>query len=144
MHQGKDDMDELIKIGKRKTILISIGILLVSIHTIYFYHAVRPEIETKKLIQQIIRFLLTVGLLMVTYKGKKWARILSIILFSLGMVGGLIGLVALDSASFINKLPLLVMTFVYSIAVYHFAITKSFKAYFDQLNGKEVELEEEF
>ena len=55
-------MNELTKLGKKRTILISISILLVSIHTIYFYHSVKPEIETKKLIQQIIRLLLTIGL----------------------------------------------------------------------------------
>ena len=38
-------MNELAKIGKKRTILISISVLLVSIHTIYFYHAVRPEID---------------------------------------------------------------------------------------------------
>jgi hypothetical protein len=143
MDQQKDDVDEIVKIGKKRTILISLSILLVSIHTIYFYHVVRPEIETKKLLQQIIRFLLTAGLLMVTYKGKRWARIVSIILFSLGILGGLSGLVIIESASIINKIPLLVMTFVYSIAVYHFAISKSFKAYFDYCNGKEMATEEE-
>lgn len=62
-------MNTLAKIGKKKTILISISILLVSIHTIYFYHSVRPEIESKKLIQQLIRFLLTIGLLIMVYRG---------------------------------------------------------------------------
>ena len=78
-------MNELTKIGKKRTILISISILLVSIHTIYFYHSVRPEIESKKLIQQIIRFSLTIGLLIMVYKGKNWAKIVSIILFSLAL-----------------------------------------------------------
>ena len=45
-------MNDLAKLGKTRTILILISILLVSIHTIYFYHSIRPEIETKKLIQQ--------------------------------------------------------------------------------------------
>lgn len=136
-------MNELIRKGKKRTILISISILLVSIHTIYFYHVVRPEIETKKLIQQIIRFLLTVGLLIVTYKGKKWARIVSIVLFSLGILGGLAGLVTIESVSIINKVPLLVMTIVYSIAVYHFGFSKSFKAFINYQNGNKAELEEE-
>ena len=76
-------MNELTKIGKKRTILISISILLVSIHTIYFYHSVRPEIESKKLIQQLIRFSLTIGLLIMVYKGKKWAKVISVILFFL-------------------------------------------------------------
>jgi hypothetical protein len=129
----KLNMNELARIGKRKTILISISILLVSIHTIYFYHSVRPEIETKKLIQQLIRFLLTIGLLIMVYKGKNWAKIVSIILFSLAIVFALFGLANLD-IPFINKVPLLVMVFVYSISIYHFGIDKSFKEFFSYQN----------
>jgi hypothetical protein len=125
---------EIIKIGKRRTILISISVLLVSLHTIYFYHAVRPEIETKKLIQQVIRFLLTVGLLIAVFKGKKWAEIVSIVPFSLAILGALSGVVAIESGSFVNKVPLLVMIFVYSVAAYHFGFSKSFKAFFDHQN----------
>ena len=128
-------MNELIKTGKKRTLLISISILLVSIHTIYFYHSVRPEIETKKLIQQIIRFLLTVGLLIVVYRGIKWAKILLIVLFSLAILGAIIGLISIDSDSFVGKVPLLVMILVYSIAVYHFGFSNSFKAFFDYQNG---------
>jgi hypothetical protein len=129
-------MNELIKLGKKRTILISISILLVSIHTIYFYHIVRPEIETKKLIQQIIRFVLTFGLLYAVYKGKKWAKVLSIILFSLAILGALVAVGTLDRP-FINKVPLLVMIFVYSMAILHFGFSKSYKAFFDFQNGKE-------
>ena len=72
-------MNELAKKGKYRTLLVFLSILLVSIHTIYFYHSVRPEIETKKLIQQIIRFCLTTGLLYLIYIGKNWAKNLAII-----------------------------------------------------------------
>lgn len=131
-------MNELAKIGKKRTILISISILLVSIHTIYFYHSVRPEIESKKLIQQIIRFSLTIGLLIVVYKGKNWAKIVSIILFSLALLGALVGLGTLDTP-FINKVPLLVMIFVYSMAIYHFGFAKSFKEFFKFQNTEITE-----
>lgn len=126
-------MNELSKLGKKRTILISISILLVSIHTIYFYHSVRPEIESKKLIQQIIRFLLTVGLLIMVYKGKNWAKIVSIILFSLALLGALFGLFTLQTP-FINKVPMLVMIFVYSMAIYHFGFAQSFKEFFKYQN----------
>ncbi len=122
-------MNELTKIGKKRTILLSISILLVSIHTIYFYHSVRPEIELKKLIQQLIRFSLTIGLLIMVYKGKNWAKIVSLILFSLALLGALIGLETLDTP-FMNKIPLIVMIFVYSMAIYHFGFAKSFKEFF--------------
>lgn len=131
-------MNELTKLGKKRTILISISILLVSIHTIYFYHSVRPEIESKKLIQQIIRFSLTVGLLIMVYKGKNWAKIVSIILFSLALLGALVGLATLDTP-FINKTPLLVMVFVYSMAIYHFGFAKSFKEFFKFQNTEITE-----
>ena len=127
-------MNELTKIGKKRTILVSISILLVSIHTIYFYHSVRPGIESKKLITQLIRFSLTVGLLIMVYKGKNWAKIISIILFSLALLGGLIALGTLN-APFINKIPLLVMAFVYSMAIYHFGFAKSFKEFFKYQNS---------
>lgn len=129
------NMNELAKIGKRRTILISVSILLVSIHTIYFYHTMRPEIESKKLIQQIIRFLLTIGLLIMVYKGKNWARIVSIILFTLALLGALVGLGTLD-VPFINKIPLFVMVFVYSMAIYHFGFAKSFKEFLKFQNSK--------
>jgi hypothetical protein len=132
-------MNTLAQIGRKKTILITISILLVSIHTIFFYHSVRPEIDTKKLIQQLLRFLLTIGLLMMVYKGKNWAKIVSIILFSLGLLGALFGLATLDTP-FINKVPLLVMVFVYSISIYHFGIDKSFKEFFSYQNRDSSEL----
>ena len=131
-------MNELTKIGKKRTILISISILLVSIHTIYFYHSVRPEIESKKLIQQIIRFSLTIGLLIMVYKGKNWAKIVSIILFSLALLGALVGLGTLDTP-FMNKIPLLVMIFVYSMAIYHFGFAKSFKEFYKFQNIESTE-----
>ncbi|TCN56441.1 hypothetical protein EV142_105219 [Flavobacterium circumlabens] len=123
-------MNHLEKTGKIKTIFISISILMVSLHTIYFYNSTMPEIELKKIIQQTIRFLLTIGLLILVYRGKNWARILSVILFSLGILGAIIGLITIKTAP-VNKTPLIVMILVYSIAVYHFWFSKSFKAFFD-------------
>ena len=55
------EMNYLETLGKRQTILISISILLVSLYSICFYNSVVPEIESKKMIQQTIRFLLTIG-----------------------------------------------------------------------------------
>jgi hypothetical protein len=130
-------MNELITLGKKRTILISISILLVSIHTIYFYNVNRPEIETKKLIQQLTRFLLTIGLLIVTYKGKKWGNFFSIVLFSLSIIGALISTTTINN-TIISKTPLFIMTFVYSMAVYHFGFSKSFKAFYDYQNSKQL------
>ncbi len=128
-------MNELTKIGKKRTILISISIILVSIHTIYYYHSVRQEIEFKKLIKQLIRFTLTVGLLIMVYKGKNWAKIILIVLFSLALLGALIPL-GTSETPFINKVPLLVMIFVYSLAIYHFGFAQSFKEFFEYQNSE--------
>ena len=135
-------MNELIKLGKRRTLLISLSILLVSIHTIYFFHVVRPEIDTKKLIQQLIRLLFTFGLLVMVYKGRKWAVTTSIILFSLGLLIGVISLVTIEAPS-VNKIPLIVMIFVYLMALYHFGFSKSFKAFhkFQNSEGSESNFE---
>jgi hypothetical protein len=67
-------MNELIKTGKKRTQLLSVSILLISIYTIYSYHSFLPEIEMAKLIRQIIRFSLTIGLLYMIYKGKKMGK----------------------------------------------------------------------
>ena len=69
------------------------------------------------------------------YKGKNWAKIVSIILFSLGLLGALFALGTLETP-LINKVPLLVMTFVYSMAIYHFGFAKSFKEFFKYQNSK--------
>lgn len=122
-------MDDLIKLGKKRTILVSISILLVSLHTIYFYQTVRPEIEPAKLVQQAIRFLLTTGLLWMTYKGKNWAKIVTVVLFSFGMFGAVYGLSEMVGPMEI-KIPFVVMILVYSTAVFHFGISKSFKAFY--------------
>jgi len=127
-------MNQLAEIGRRRTILIAISILLISIHTIYFYQSSRPEIEVKKLIQQIIRFSLTLGLLFLIYNGKKWARIVAIILFSLAILLALYTFFTIDAA-FINKTPFIVMIVIYSIAIYHFAFSKSFKEFIKVQNN---------
>ena len=122
-------MTELINLGKKRTLLISLSILLVSIHTIYFYNVSVLEIEPTKLFQQFIRLSLTIGLLLMVYKGKNWARIIAIILFAFGVLGAIFGFITTDTY-FLNKTPFLVMIFVYGMAVYHFSFSKSFKAFF--------------
>ena len=122
-------MNILETIGKKRTIQISISILLVSIHTIYFYHSVKEDFDTTKFATQMIRFALTGLLLFFLYKGHKWAKIVSIILFSLGALGAIVGLFTVDT-SIVNKTPFLVMIFVYSMAIYHFAFAESFKAFY--------------
>lgn len=121
-------MNELAKKGKYRTLLVFLSILLVSIHTIYFYHSVRPEIETKKLVQQIIRFCLTVGLLYLIYIGKIWAKNFAIILFILAIIVAIYGIFNFETSLTI-KSPFIVMIIVYSFAIYHLQFSKSFKEF---------------
>ena len=131
-------MDQIVKTGRIRTVLISISILLVSLHTIYFYNLVFTEVETKKIVQQIIRFILTVGLLIMVYKGKNWARIISLILFTIAGLGAIIGIVSIEK-DFILKIPMIVMIIVYSVAIYHFGFSKSFKAFASYQNEEIAE-----
>lgn len=126
-------MDELIRIGKKRTILISISILLVSFHAIYLNQSSLPDFDSKKLLQQSIRFLLTVGLLFMVYKGKEWARNLLLILFSLALIVALFSIFTLNTP-IQNKVPFMVMSFIYAAAVYHFGFSMSFKAFFNSQN----------
>ena len=121
-------MNELAKKGKYRTLLVFLSILLVSIHTIYFYHSVRPEIETKKLIQQIIRFCLTIGILYFIYIGKNWAKNLAIILFILAIIGAIYGMLNFETPLII-KSPFIVMIIVYLFAIYQLQFSKSFKEF---------------
>ena len=121
-------MTQLEKIGKRRTLLIALSVLLISIHTIYYYHIIRPEFDVQKFTTQIIRFTLTIGLLVMIYKGKHWAKVIGLILFTLGVLGAIIGL-CMGPLMTVNKLPLIVMIFVYAMAIYHFGFSKSFKAF---------------
>lgn len=129
----KIEMNILEKQGKEKTIKISISILLISLHTIYFYHSVREDFDTTKFATQMIRFTLTCVLLYFLYKGHKWAKIISIILFSIGVIGATVGLFITET-SIINKTPFIVMIIIYAMAIYHFTLSESFKAFYSYQN----------
>lgn len=121
-------MNYLEKKGHRRTISVFAAVLLVSLYTIYFNQSSRPEIDDQKLISQMIRFFLTVGLLYLVYIGKNWARILSIVLFSLTIIMALSVIFSSDFKAF-QEIPFYVMIFVYSDAIYHFGFSENFKAF---------------
>ncbi len=121
-------MNQLQKKGRIQTVLISISILLVSLHTIFYYNSILPEVTTQKIAQQIVRFVLTIFLLIMIYKGKNWARVIFLILFSIGVLGAMWGLFFVEQ-DIITKIPFIVMAIVYSISIYHFGISKSFRAF---------------
>jgi len=123
-------MDQLIEIGRKRTILISISIILLSFWSIYFEQTSNSEIDYAKLVRQIIRLILTAGLLYLVYIGKNWARILMIIFSTLAIllsIGALIGL----NVDLMFKIPFLTMILVYTLTIYHFSFAKSFKAFWN-------------
>lgn len=121
-------MNKQARIGERITIMISISILLLSLYTSINLYVANPELSIGKLISNIIRFLLTLGLLNMIYKGKKWARIVGLILFLFGLLAALIQMNI--PLPWIYKLPLIVMAVVYFIAILHFGFSKYFKAFY--------------
>ncbi|OXB16026.1 hypothetical protein B0A68_07085 [Flavobacterium reichenbachii] len=108
---------------------------MISLYSTYIYQSVQPEIEIKKLISGIVRFFLTIGLLYLIYIGKNWARILIIILFTIANIIALISLFTIE-APVINKTPIIVMIFIYTISTHHFTLSKSFKAFFEYQKTK--------
>ncbi len=68
------------------------------------------------------------------FKGKAWAKNVLIILFSLAAIMAIISL--FSGISLPNKSPLIVMSMIYSLAVYHLNFSKSFKEFFAYLNTK--------
>ncbi|WP_305952694.1 hypothetical protein [Emticicia oligotrophica] len=124
-------MNELAHKGKIMTIRVFASMLLISIYTIVTYNIVVPNVETKKLIQQIVRFSFTVLIMYFVFQGKTWAKNLMSFLCGLAIVGGLISI--FTPITFVQKIPLIVMTLIYSFALYHFNFSQSFKEYFNHL-----------
>ena len=100
-------------------------------------HEKYNEVEDKKIIQQCVRFVLTLVLLFYIYKGKNTARVVGLILFSFGVLGAIFGISTLDQ-QLILKVPLIVMIVVYSAALYHFGFSRSYKAFAAYQKGKLV------
>jgi hypothetical protein len=125
-------MNELARRGKIATIRIFASVLLISIYTIVTYNLVVDNVETKKIVQQVIRFCFTLLLMYFVLRGQKWAVVIFTILFSIAAVAALFPLFNHESLS--RKIPLIVMFLIYTIAVYHLNFSKSFKEYFNYLS----------
>lgn len=73
---------------------------------------------------------------MMLYKGKKWAKTVAVVLYSLAILGGIVGLTQIEFTS-IYSTPLIVMIFVYSMALYHFGKSASYAAFVDYTNNRD-------
>ena len=119
--------------GQKLTISAITSILLISLHSIYYYQTNVVEINKAKLIQQIVRFVLTLVLLILVYKGKNWARKVCLFLFGLGIIIATISIFTLQVDLFL-KIPFLVMIIVYGYTFYLFKYSDSFKAFMQYQN----------
>ena len=127
-------MNELAIKGRNRTIRICACVLLISLYTIVTYNIVLKDVSALKLIQQIIRFSLTILLIYFLFKGKEWSRLLLTFLFSLALLLCLYSL--FESTSLIAKVPIITMTLIYSVFVYHLNFSRSFKDYFKYLRAE--------
>ena len=130
-------MTPLQQRGRKRTIAAIISILLVSLYSIYIYQSVVPEFKLSKLISQIIRFILTCGLMYLVFIGKKWARTVSLILFSLAVIMA-VSFIFSSNFSPLQEIPLYVMIFVYADAIYYFGFSESYKAFAEYQRSKKT------
>lgn len=130
------------KLGRKRTILIIISNLLVSLHTIYYYNITMVDVETIKHIQQLIRFLLTIWLFILIYQGKNWARIVVIVLSIIAVLGAIVSVFVI-AQPFLFKIPFVVMIIVYFSTIYFLGFSKSYKAFanFQQVKASNFESE---
>ncbi|MBB6715733.1 hypothetical protein [Clostridium gasigenes] len=122
-------MDNIEK-GKKLFLTMAIVLLGIGLFTviIIFFSQVSAE-SGFKLIQGIIRNGLQGILLYYIFKGKKWAKIINIILWSMTIVVALIGFIFLKNILFIMLLV------VYCASLYIIAFSPSVKEYLKSVNN---------
>ncbi|QQV04336.1 MULTISPECIES: hypothetical protein [Chryseobacterium] len=69
--------------------------------------------------------------------GKKWARTVSLILFSLAVIMA-VSFIFSSNFSPLQEIPLYVMIFVYADAIYHFGFSDSYKAFAEYQRSKKT------
>jgi hypothetical protein len=113
------------KVNKGKNIVITLIVIVllfevisdVSVISIYVARG-KANLASSELIQDITRLILTILLMYFLYKGHSWAKWITVVLF---MIGGLLGLVSMLSSF---NVIILLLSLVY-IAVGVIMITSS-------------------
>jgi len=119
-------MEHQVESGRRLVLLVIVISLTFSVLVIVTFNIL---LGPENLPQQIVRFLLTVGLCAFLYKGANWARWVASILFGLAGLQGLIGgLVALSTST--AGLLLIVMGLVYVASAIVLLFIPAVRAYF--------------
>lgn len=128
-------MNDLAKKGKTLTLITIAGILSISIYMIVAYQMEQTAFDWKKFGSQCFWFLMTVGLLSLVYKGKKWAVILSLFILGLFAIASLV-VIAIGKGPLEAKILMHVILWVYGWALYHFGKSKAYRAFYKFQRGE--------
>lgn len=128
-------MNDLARKGKIFTIRVFASVLLLSLYIIVSYNIIIDNMEVGKLIQQIIRFGLTLLLMYLILKGKSWAIFALTVLSIISAIGALISL--FGEFPLLGKGLFLTILLIHSLVIYHLNFSKSFKEYLIYLSSRQ-------
>lgn len=136
----------LINIGKKRTILISIAILAISLYLIAFFMYLISKNDLfytfliRDIILQILVFISLIMLLIFVLKGKKWACNTLIIFLFIKAYFSLEYIAYIEAVKpnthTLNTTYLSIQIIIYSTAIIHFGFSKSFIAFSKYKNIK--------
>ena len=122
--------------GRRIVLAIIVAILAIDTFVIVWSNV---GSGTELTPQQVVRFVLTVGLCVFLYRGANWARWVTVVLFGLAGLAGLMGGIGLSysyrevAARDGGGLLLIVMGLVYVASVIALLFVPTVRAYFDPI-----------
>jgi hypothetical protein len=124
-------MEPQTKAGRSLVLAVIVATVTLSVLSIVAFNMVRGS---ERLPQQIARLVLTLGLCVFHYRGANWARWAAGILFAMGGVASLLGVVALSTS--MAGLLLLVMGSVYGACAAVLLFVPTVRAYFGAASAK--------
>jgi presenilin-like A22 family membrane protease len=121
-------MESQITTGRRIVLAVIVATLTLSVLSIFTYNV---RLGQERITQQIIRYLLTIGLCVLLYKGANWAR------WVMGSLLGYTGVLAMFGGIAFSFNPrfsllLIVMGMVYLAAAAALFFIPAVRAYFSQ------------
>jgi len=114
--------------GRRLVLVAAAIMILVSAGTILTYNMALGQ---QQLISQVIRFILTVVLVIYLFKGYAWARWVSVVLLSLASLGGIVAGISLIPSKPAARL-LVAMGVLYLVCLGVLAFSGDVAEYFRQ------------
>ena len=120
-------MDELVQDGKGKFKAVALTLLGMSLYVIISYHVVNEMVDQGRLVKQVVRFGLEILLLILIYRGVRWARLLFSFLLGIGVIG--FGVLLFMGGMNTDFVSLILMIVIYSNAIYAFNFSPSVAAF---------------